>query len=105
MITINLREEVRLVTGEALSAGNGEPVSLASVLITSLGVTAPSQIIGPKEKFQRGALAARIKDAFLEPGTIELSDKEVELLKLAVGYACQPFVVHAVWKLLGHKEE
>lgn len=96
-------EVVIMVSGERLSI-EGKPVYLAQVLITALGMVFQNENPSGDEKFRRGVLAGRIKEAFLKDGEMEFSEEEVKLLKYVVGKAYSPFVVYAVWNLLDGKE-
>jgi hypothetical protein len=100
MKTVNLTETLKTIRGEPVFEQDGKTTATLRYILCS-ALIAPIDGSGD-EKFIRGALAIRLRDA----GDVELlTEAEVKLLRTCVGSAYpHPEIVHGVWQLLDAPE-
>jgi len=95
---IDFSQVIMTLEGVPMKGAQGVEFTLRSACVVALdAITEEAKQVDAKEKYRRGALAARI---YRTKEPINLSAEEIVLLKELVGKLFGPRVVHEVWNVL-----
>ena len=95
---IDFNQVILTLSGEEMKTEKNEPFTLRNAAVMALdAMTEELKRLDPKEKYRRGAIAARIYRA-KEP--IVLAVDDVALVKDLIGKVYGPHIVHEAWNLL-----